>query len=63
MEQFAVKVRDKAHIYIHNTLEDAAWFLKEEIEERIRKNERPLFHLSPVVLGFMIPCDGQHPDH
>jgi len=38
MEKFAVKIRDKAHIYIHNTLQNAAWFLKEEIEKLIKEN-------------------------
>jgi hypothetical protein len=35
-EEFAVKIRDNAHIYIHNTLENAAWYLKEKIEARKR---------------------------
>jgi hypothetical protein len=38
MEEFAVKIRDNAHIYIHNTLQNAAWFLKQEIENLIKEN-------------------------
>jgi hypothetical protein len=38
MEKVAVKIRDDAHIYIHNTLQNAAWFLKEEIERLIKEN-------------------------
>src|SRR6266566_8926450 len=37
MEKIAVKIRDNAHIYIHNTLQNAAWFLKEEVENLIKK--------------------------
>jgi hypothetical protein len=37
VEKFAVKIRDKAHIYIHNTLQNTAWFLKEEIERLIKE--------------------------
>jgi hypothetical protein len=37
MEKFAVKIRDNAHIYIHNTLQNATWFLKEEVEKLIKE--------------------------
>src|ERR1700686_2956722 len=37
MEKFAVKIRDNAHIYIHNTLQNTAWFLKEEIDNLIKE--------------------------
>lgn len=37
MEKVAVKIRDNAHIYIHNTLQNAAWFLKEEVEKLIKE--------------------------
>jgi hypothetical protein len=37
MEKFAVKIRDNAHIYIHSTLQNAAWFLKEEVEKLIKE--------------------------
>jgi hypothetical protein len=38
VEKFAVKIRDNAHLYIHNTLQNTAWFLKEEIEKLIKEN-------------------------
>jgi hypothetical protein len=53
-ENFAVKIRDNAHIYIHNTLENAAWYLKEKIEARIRANDRDGIGLEIMACLIMI---------
>ena len=53
-EKFAVKIRDNAHIYIHNTLENAAWYLKEKIEARIRANDRDGIGLEIMACLIMI---------
>jgi hypothetical protein len=38
MKKIAVKIRENTHIYIHNTLQNAVWLLKQEIDRLIEEN-------------------------
>lgn len=38
-EQFSVKIKSHAHIYIHNTIDNTAWYLKEKIEDKIKRGD------------------------
>lgn len=53
-EKFSVKIKSQAHIYIHNTIDNTAWYLKEKIEERIKKGERDGISLEIMSCLVMI---------
>jgi len=53
-KKFEVKIKDDAHIYIHNTLENAAYWLKEKIEDRINKGDRDGIGLEIMACLVMI---------
>jgi hypothetical protein len=49
-----VKIKDDAHIFIHNDLDNAAHFLKGKIEERIKKGDRDGIGLEIMACLVMI---------
>ena len=53
-QKFSVKIKSHVHIYIHNTIDNTAWFLKEKIEEKIKKKDRDGIALEMMSCLVMI---------